>query len=177
MEKFDSKFLLMQNKLIDYIGSLNPERREGSHINYINEKYDTYKDEINSATINGENKLMIIKEAFESNDSLDLSLINEAWLVLFNFINYLDNMVLSNLLKFLHNYVHYIKLGIDSQGKIRDSAIELINKVVVIMMALFDDENNNNNKEKNNSNPLESSPKIINNLFLIIQILYQLYII
>ena len=53
---------------------------------------------------------MIIKEAFESNDSLDLSLINEAWLVLFNFINYLDNMVLSNLLKF-HNYVHYIKLG------------------------------------------------------------------
>ena len=27
----------MQNKLIDYIGSLNPERREGSHINYINE--------------------------------------------------------------------------------------------------------------------------------------------
>ena len=60
---------------------------------------------------------MIIKEAFESNDSLDLSLINEAWLVLFNFINYLDNMVLSNLLKFLHNYVHYIKLGIDSQGK------------------------------------------------------------
>ena len=164
VEKFDSKFLLMQNKLIDYIGSLNPERREGSHINYINEKYDTYKDEINSATINGENKLMIIKEAFESNDSLDLSLINEAWLVLFNFINYLDNMVLSNLLKFLNNYVHYIKLGIDSQGKIRDSAIELINKVVVIMMALFDDENNNNNnnnnnKEKNNSNPLESSPK------------------
>ena len=42
----------MQNKLIDYIGSLN--RKEGSHINYINEKYDTYKDEINSATINGE---------------------------------------------------------------------------------------------------------------------------
>ena len=50
-------------------------------------------------------------------------------------------------------------MGIDSQGKIRDSAIELINKVVLIMMALFDDENNNNNnnnnKEKNNSNPLK----------------------
>lgn len=151
VEKFDSKFLLMQNKLIDYIGSLNPERREGSHINYINEKYDTYKDEINSATQNGD-KLMIIKEAFESNDSLDLSLINEAWLVLFNFINYLDNMVLSNLLKFLNNYVHYIKLGIDALGKIRDTAIELINKVVLIMMALFDDENNEKNQ-------VESSPK------------------
>ena len=48
-------------------------------------------------------------------------------------------------------------------------------------MALFDDENNNNNnnnnKEKNNSNPLKVHLKIINNLFLIIQILYQLYII
>ena len=58
----------------------------------------------------------------------------------------------------------FIILNWDRQsGKIRDSAIELINKVVLIMMALFDDENNNNNnnnKEKNNSNPLKVHLKL-----------------
>lgn len=99
MEKFDGKFLIAQNKLVDYIRSLNPERREGSHINYISEKYDTYKDDI-GLTSRIDQKLTIIKEAFESNDSLDLSLINETWLVLYNFINYLDNILVTNIVKF-----------------------------------------------------------------------------
>ncbi|RCK64856.1 Exocyst complex component SEC5 [Candida viswanathii] len=151
VEKFDGKFLIAQNKLVDYIRSLNPDRREGSHINYINEKYDTYKEDI-GLTTRIDQKLLIIKEAFESNDSLDLSLINETWLVLYNFINYLDNILLSNIQKFLNNYVHYIKLGIDPNGEIRDLCVKLINQVVLILVALFDDENGDNNQ-------LESAPK------------------
>lgn len=151
VEKFDGKFLIAQNKLVDYIRSLNPDRREGSHINYIYEKYDTYKDDI-SLTSRIDEKLTIIKEAFESNDSLDLSLINETWLVLYNFINYLDSILLTNIIKFLNNYVHYSKMGIDPNGNIRDLCINLINQVVLILVALFDDENNDNNQ-------LESTPK------------------
>lgn len=151
VEKFDGKFLIAQNKLVDYIRSLNPERREGSHINYISEKYDTYKDDI-GLTSRIDQKLTIIKEAFESNDSLDLSLINETWLVLYNFINYLDNILVTNIAKFLNNYVHYTKLGIDPDGNIRDLCVKLINQVVLILVALFDDENSDNNQ-------LESTPK------------------
>ncbi|CAI5760757.1 unnamed protein product [Candida verbasci] len=149
--KFDNKFLIMQNKLIEYMSSLNVEQRNGSHVNYIKDKYENYKEDIKQAT--QEEKLSIIKECFESDDLLDLSLINESWLILYNFINYIDNLLLKNSFKFLNNYSHYIKMGIDNDGKIRESFLKFINQVVLVLGTLFDDENEGNN------NQLESSPK------------------
>ncbi|KAI5965408.1 SEC5 [Candida pseudojiufengensis] len=151
VNKFDSKFLLMQNKLVDYVTSLKPERRQGSHINYISEKYEIYKTEIQSSKTNDE-KMLIIEEAFQSNENLDLSLINETWLVLFNFINYLQTLFVKLVDKFLNNYSYYFKMGVDPQGIIRDNFLKSINQIVLLLMTLFDDEN------KNRDNQLESQP-------------------
>ena len=64
----------------------------------------------------------------------------------------MDNILVTNIVKFLNNYVHYTKLGIDPDGNIRDLCVKLINQVVLILVALFDDENSDNNQ-------LESTPK------------------
>ncbi|CAK9440086.1 uncharacterized protein LODBEIA_P41860 [Lodderomyces beijingensis] len=151
--KFDSRFLLMQNKLVDYVSSLKAERRSGSHVNYIADKYEKYKEEIKFAKTNDE-KLRTIDEAFESNDSLDLSLINETWLVLLNFLNYLEVLFLRLADKFVNNYSHYYRLGVDPNGEIRDEFFVMINQVVAILTTLFDDET----KDADGVNQLESSP-------------------
>ncbi|KAG7662140.1 SEC5 [[Candida] subhashii] len=154
VSKFDNKFLLMQSKLLDYINSLNKNRQSGSHINYISEKYKNYRDEVTDAKTSDE-RITIIQEAFGNSDSLDLPLVNETWLVLYNFIDFLDHLLLNNLNKCLSNYQYYAKQrGIDPECKIRDSIIDLINKVVLLLATLFDDDESNNS-----NNQLESSPR------------------
>ncbi|KAI3403115.2 SEC5 [Candida oxycetoniae] len=152
--KFDGKFLLMQNKLIDYVASLKVEKRNGSHINYIADKYEKYKEDIKFAKTN-EDKMNIIEEAFGTNDSLDLSLVNETWLVLLNFINYLEVLFLRLADKFFNNYAHYYRLGVDPNGTIRDSFLKVIDQVVMVLVTLFADES----KDKTGGvQQLESSP-------------------
>ncbi|EGW30592.1 uncharacterized protein SPAPADRAFT_73278 [Spathaspora passalidarum NRRL Y-27907] len=121
INKFDNKFLLHQEKLLDYISGLKQDRQIGSHINYIAEKY---------------NHIIPNEEIFDSSDSLDYSLINETWLVLLNFMEYLDTTLINTLQKILNNYLHYNT--IDSDGKIRDAYVEVINQVVLLLVTLFD---------------------------------------
>ncbi|EDK46713.1 hypothetical protein LELG_04894, partial [Lodderomyces elongisporus NRRL YB-4239] len=110
VRKYDNKFLLMQKKITDYVQSLAKEKRDGSHVNYILDKYDKYSEE-RKLVKSYEDKLLAIEEAFDSNDLLDLSLVNETWLVLVNFVQYLEILFLRLAEKFLNNYTHYFRLG------------------------------------------------------------------
>lgn len=157
--KFDAKFTMMQRKLLDYIGSLADHREGGSYIRYINEKYNNIEDifKTSSATMitpTNEDREKIIIETFESSDNLDLSIINETWLVFTNYINYLDELFLKNVSKFVNNYLHYANpknnLNIDSNGKIRDSFIKLILDASQRLVKLF---NNNENVDQRTSSP------------------------
>ncbi|RLV89081.1 Exocyst complex component SEC5 [Spathaspora sp. JA1] len=142
--KFENKFLLHQQKLLDYISGLKFDRQNGSHINYIAEKYNHH------AITNEE------EEIFDSSDALDYSLINETWLVLLNFIEYLDNTLINTLTKILNNYLHYNE-SIDPKGTIRDSYIEVINQVIWLLTTLFDSVKQETTTATTN---IESSPKI-----------------
>ncbi|CCG23446.1 Sec5 protein [Candida orthopsilosis Co 90-125] len=154
-KKFDSKFALMQKKLIDYVASLRAERRQGSHLSYISEKYETYKNEIKLAK-NKEEKMLAIDEAFESGDALDISLVNETWLVLVNFMSYMETIFIKLVGKFANNYSSYYKLNVDPSGLIRGQFFQAINEAVDLLVRLFQSEtNSNDNKEVNN---LESMP-------------------
>ncbi|KAI5950241.1 SEC5 [Candida jiufengensis] len=158
VNKFDSKFLIMQNKLVDYVNSLNQELKEGSHINYISEKYEMYKKEIQSSK-NNEEKMSIIEEAFQSNDNVDMSLINEAWLVLFNFITYLETLYMKLVDKFLNNYSYYYKMGVDPQGAIRDSFLKNVEFIASILKTLFDDDIKSADGNENQKDPKPSNYK------------------
>ncbi|KAK6462701.1 exocyst complex component Sec5-domain-containing protein [Scheffersomyces coipomensis] len=163
--KFDSKFRMMQMKLLDSI-TIDPSRKDGSHIRYIADKYYTAKSGIvaskqstatkhnsQSNLNNNENEIKFIMDIFNNTDNLDLSLVNETWLVLNNFIAYLDDLFLKNLSKFVNNYKHYYKLNnIDAQGKIRNNFINLINKVSLVLVTLFENDNGEVDAQ------LESSP-------------------
>lgn len=137
VRKYDNKFLLMQKKITDYVQSLAKEKRDGSHVNYILDKYDKYSEE-RKFVKSYEDKLLAIEEAFDSNDLLDLSLVNETWLVLVNFVQYLEILFLRLAEKFLNNYTHYFRLGADPDGVIRNQFIDMVNRAVSIMAHLFD---------------------------------------
>ncbi|KAI5970706.1 SEC5 [Candida margitis] len=154
-KKFDTKFVLMQKKLIDYVASLRAERRQGSHVGYISEKYESYKNEIKLAK-NKEEKMLAIDEAFEGGDALDISLVNETWLVLVNFMSYMETIFIKLVGKFSNNYGSYYKLNVDPKGSIRDRFFRAINEAVDLLVRLFHSESSSSdNKEVNN---LESLP-------------------
>ena len=154
-KKFDTKFVLMQKKLLEYVASLRAERRQGSHLSYIAEKYDSYRNEIKLAK-NKEEKMLAIDEAFESGDALDISLVNETWLVLVNFMSYMETIFIKLVEKFANNYNSYHKLNVDPLGSIRDKFLDAINEAVDLLVRLFQSETNSeDNKEVNN---LESRP-------------------
>ena len=154
-KKFDTKFVLMQQKLMDYVASLRAERRQGSYLSYISEKYETYKNEIKLAK-NKEEKMLAIDEAFESGDSLDISLVNETWLVLINFMSYMETIFIKLVGKFANNYSSYHNLNVDSSGAIRNRFFQAISEAVDLLVRLFQSEaTSNENKEMNN---LESLP-------------------
>ncbi|KAK6197995.1 exocyst complex component Sec5-domain-containing protein [Scheffersomyces amazonensis] len=159
--KFDSKFRMMQLKLLDSITI------KGSHVRYIAEKYYSAKSGIiasksNSSTSssttstphNNENDIKFIMDIFNNIDNLDLSLVNESWLVLNNFIGYLDDLFLQNLTKFTNNYRHYYQINnVDPHGKIRDLFIELVSKVSNVLVTLFECEVGDNEVTQLDSSP------------------------
>lgn len=159
INKFDTKFKMMQRKLLDYISSLADHREGGSHVGHISEKYsnidDFFRASSTSSTPSNEEMDRIIIKFFDSSDNLDLSFINETWLVLLNFVTYLDDLFLKNMTKFVNNYNHYSNpdngFNIDTQGKIRNSFVGLVVHVTNKLTSLFDD-----NAEP--VNQLESSP-------------------
>lgn len=94
-DKFEAKFTMMQKKLLDYITSLANQREGGSNVRHIEEKFDSVEDYFGTSssikTMNiDEAKETVIVEMFSSADNLDLSIINETWLVLLNYIKYLE---------------------------------------------------------------------------------------
>ncbi|KAI5962908.1 SEC5 [Candida theae] len=154
-KKFDTRYVLMQKKLIDYVASLRAERKQGSHLNYIAEKYEFYKNEIKLAK-NKEEKMLAIDEAFESGDALDVSLVNETWLVLVNFMSYMETIFIKLVGKFTNNYGSYYSLNVDPDGSIRDQFFQAINEAVDLLVRLFQSESNSNDSKDVNN--LESSP-------------------
>lgn len=156
--KYEAKFTMMQRKLRDYIASLADHREGGSHISHIAEKYNNIEDFFraspNISYSNKQERRKIVLDVFESSDNLDLSIINETWLVLTNFVTYLDDLFLKNLSKFVNNYVHYNSssngFNIDSTGSIRDSFFQLIQDALVKLVVLF---NNNESIDQMSSTP------------------------
>lgn len=163
INKFDAKFKMMQRKLLDYITSLAENREGGSHVSHIGQKYsnidDFFRASSTSSTPTNQEMDRLIVKFFDSSENLDLSFINETWLVLLNFVNYLDDLFLKNISKFVNNYNHYNNpsngFHIDNQGKIRDSFIDLVVALTNKLVSLFDD-----NAEP--VNQLESSPENYN---------------
>ncbi|ODV77650.1 uncharacterized protein CANTADRAFT_55811 [Suhomyces tanzawaensis NRRL Y-17324] len=166
ISKFDNKFGMMQKKLNDYIKSLPDSRRNGSHIKYIADKYNDIESYLatssnDSPDTSGTDLVLI----FQSSENLDLSIINETWLILNNFINYLNGLFIKNLKKFTNNYKHYKSSEIDVDGKIKEKFDGLVEKVNVILVTLFEDEEGNNNQlESSPSNYKQFLPNFTNSL-------------
>lgn len=143
LTKFDDKFRMMQGKLTDYITSIDDSRQNGSHVRYIGEKYYQIETSIqNAANILTESeKDKLIISSFGSSDNLDLTIINETWLVLINFIAYLEDNFSRSLNGFVTNYNHYgVEFNVDPDGKIRESFDALVNRTIDILVLLFEDE-------------------------------------
>lgn len=133
MLKFDSKFQIMRKSLWDYMSSLPEKREGGSYVYHINEKYseiDNYLKATSAATsYSKEDKQSVIVEIFSNSDNLDLSFINENWLVFVNFINFYDGALISEMEKFITNYCHYYRSpnsNVDYDGTVRDSFLDVI---------------------------------------------------
>ncbi|CAH6719185.1 exocyst complex component Sec5p [[Candida] jaroonii] len=163
--KFEEKFQILQNKIVNYIESLKDYKVNGSYVNYIEEKYNNIENYFKASSSikfkkpNLQELELIINETFDSNDNLDLSLINETWLVFLNFINYLNDIYLKNLNKFVDNYNYYIKNNaqIDINGDIRNLFLNTIIQISDKLFNIFQ-----NSQETNNQ--LESSPTQYNNI-------------
>lgn len=166
IQKIDSKWALMQRKLQDYMSSLSEARQNGSHVRYISDKYNQIEDYFRASNYDSgdrrdsrsdrssekaDERTKIIKEVFDSSDNLDISIVNETWLILNNFINYLDGLFLNTLNKLVSNYKHFHEFNIDFDGKILQGFFALIEKVSLVLVTLFEDESGDNNQ-------LESSP-------------------
>lgn len=157
--KFNAKFTMMQRKLLDYVNSLADHREGGSYIRHIAEKYHNIEEifRASSTTVttpSNEERQKIIIETFGSSDSLDLSIISETWLVLTNYINYMDDLFLKSVAKFVNNYLHYAdpngKFNIDTNGKLRESFVKIIVDASQKLVKIF---NNNEVVDQMTSSP------------------------
>lgn len=145
-DKFSSRFGAMQKRLQEYITSFAEHRDNGSFVKHIGEKFDHVEEffrassSYTSLEINLEMEQVIL-EVFESSDNLDLSIINETWLILFNYICYLENFVNKTMSKFVNNYVHYCApqndAGIDAAGHLRDEFFQIIAVFSERLMSIF----------------------------------------
>ena len=141
--KFDDKFRMMQRKLTDHIGSLEDARQNGSNVRYIAEKYTQIESYFNASTtaMTEQEKEKVSLDIFGNSDNLDLSIINETWLVLINFVGYLEDNFTRSLKRFVTNYSHYgTEFNIDPSGQIQSRFEELINRTIDILILLFEDE-------------------------------------
>lgn len=150
-DKFETKFSMMQKKLLDYITSLSNQREGGSNVRYIEEKFDSVEEYFGTSssakTISiDELKENAIVEIFGSPDNLDLSIINETWLVLLNYITYLEEFFSNVVLKFVKNYVHYADpkngFDVDNSGVLRTAFFELCSNMVAQVVSIFECEEN-----------------------------------
>lgn len=167
LNKFEEKFSNMQKKLLDYMESLNDYREDGSYVRFIGDKYRNLEEYFKASSMTKypklEEKVEIVEEIFNSSDNLDLSLINETWLVFLNFINYLYDNYLKNINKFINNYNYYVNNNenIDKTGRIRLEFLSSINDISNRILRIFTTSSVN---EKSNNDILESSPKNYSNI-------------
>ncbi|OVF09900.1 putative exocyst subunit [Clavispora lusitaniae] len=146
-EKFEARFILMQKKLTDYVTSLAEYREDGSYVRYIGMKFDTVEEyfkassSLESSRLSPENQRIII-ESFESSENLDLSIINETWLVISNYIKYVEKFFETAVLKFVKNYTHYANptngYNVDPDFKIRRAFFSFIDSFVFRLTKIFD---------------------------------------
>lgn len=146
-EKFEAKFSMMQKKLLDYIASLADQREGGSYVRYIKDKFENVEESFKASSSSSqsfninESAEDVIVEVFENSENLDLSIINETWLVLLNYIRYLEDFFQNVVSKFTKNYAHYATpnngLNIDADSVIQKSFYEMVNKVVGSLQSIF----------------------------------------
>lgn len=145
-DKFDTKFNLMQTKLVDYISSLSEKRENGSYVRYIAEKFESVEEyfkasALTSSQIIDREKERTIVEIFRNSENLDLSIINETWLVISNFIKGIEDTFETTISKFVKNYVHYADpkngFNVDSDGKLRDFFFRSLNDTISKLMKTF----------------------------------------
>lgn len=154
LTKFDDKFRMMQRKLTDYVVSIGDSRKNGSHVHYIADKYYHIETYIHSSAnpLSEVEKDKIIVDSFSSSDNLDLSIINETWLVLLNFITYLEDNFGQSLARFVTNYNHYgVEFNVDPDGLIRQKFDALVNRTIDILILLFED-------DSQGATPIENVP-------------------
>lgn len=148
-DKFETKFSMMQKKLLDYITSLSNQRDGGSNVRHIEEKFDNVEEFFGtSSSVKSSNvdelKEAAIAEIFGSPDNLDLSIINETWLVLLNYIKYLEEFFTNVVQKFVKNYVHYADpnngFHVDAEGALRTAFFQMCNNMVAHVVSIFESE-------------------------------------
>lgn len=143
VKKFDDKFSSMQRKVSEHITSTVDSRTNGSHVRYIGEKFNQIEAQFKSSTneISDLERENIVFNTFQSSDNLDASIISETWLVLANFINYIQENFCQNLLRFVKNYTHYgLEFEVDPEGNIRQKFDDLVNHVCALFVSLFEKE-------------------------------------
>lgn len=147
--KFETKFALMQTRLVDYISSLADLREGGSYIRYIDDKFESVESYFRASSSMRTQKMdtekeRIISDIFGNSENLDLSIINEAWLVFSNYIKYVYEIFHSVVAKFVKNYIHYADgqngYNIDPDRVLRDAFFSFVNSEVSSLVAVFDSE-------------------------------------
>lgn len=146
-QKFTTKFNLMQTRLEDYIKSLADLREGGSYVRYIGDKFESVESYIRasstmrSPSIDNE-KERVICEIFGNSENLDLSIINETWLVLSNHVKHTCDYYNSMVLKFVKNYMHYAdslgEYNVDPDGMLRNAFFMFVNDEVSSLVGIFD---------------------------------------
>ncbi|KAL7666071.1 Exocyst complex component SEC5 [[Candida] zeylanoides] len=163
--KFESKFAAMQRKLVAYLNSLSSFREGGSNVSYIGAKYTAVEEhvanDVGAAGAAGGASDAAILEVFDASDSLDVSIISETWLVLHNFVVYLDEMFVDKMAKFVRNYAHYHGGGasapVDADGAVRDQFVKLMVTVATRLVAVFDDRSKSSSTTRD---LVESTPQL-----------------
>lgn len=148
--KFETKYALMQTRLVDYISSLADLREGGSYIRYIDDKFESVESYFRASSSMRTPKMdaekeRIISDIFGNSENMDLSIINEAWLVISNYIKYVYEIFHSVVAKFVKNYIHYADgqkgYNIDPDRVLRDAFFSFVNSEVSSLVAVFDTEN------------------------------------
>lgn len=147
--KFETKFALMQTRLLDYISSLADLREGGSYIRYIDDKFESVESYFRASSSMRSPKMdaekeRIICDIFGNSENLDLPIINEAWLVFSNYIKYVYEIFHSVVAKFVKNYIHYADsqngYNVDPDRVLRDEFFTFVNGEVSSLVAIFESE-------------------------------------
>lgn len=145
--KFATKFSLMQRRLLDYITSLADLREGGSYVRYIGDKFESVESYFRaSSTMRSQSmdteKERVICEIFGNSENLDLSIINETWLVLSNHIKHTRDYYNNMVSKFVKNYIHYAdalgEYNVDPDGVLRNAFFMFVNDEVSSLVDIFD---------------------------------------